>query len=47
MASWEPVERPVEFGDMVTMVGVGTVDDKNVLDDQDTVHFLDEDSGRP
>ena len=47
MASWEPVERPVEFGDMVTMVGVGTVDDKNVLDDQDTVYFLDEDSVRP
>ena len=47
MASWEPVERPVEMGDMVTMTATGTVDDDKILDETDTVYLLAEDADRP
>ena len=47
MASWEPVERPVKMGDMVTMEAIGTVDENTVLTETDAVYFLDEDSTRP
>ena len=47
MASWEPVERPVEMGDMVTMTATGTVEDNTILDETDTVYLLVEDADRP
>ncbi len=47
MASWEPVERAVKMGDMVTMEAIGTVDERTVLTETDAVYFLDEDSIRP
>ena len=47
MASWEPVERPVEMGDMVTLAAVGTVEGRTVLDEKDAVFLLDEESSRP
>jgi trigger factor len=34
-APWEPVDRPLKFGDLVTIDAVGTVDEKNVLDRKD------------
>jgi len=34
-APWEPVDRPIKFGDLVTIDAVGTVDEKNVLDRKD------------
>ena len=47
MASWEPVERPVEMGDMVTMTATGTVEEDTILDETDTVYLLVEDADRP
>lgn len=47
MASWEPVERPVEMGDMVTIQVVGKVGDSTVLDQKDAVVLVDGDSPRP
>lgn len=47
MASWEPVERPVEMGDMITMTATGTVEDHTILDETDTVYLLVEDADRP
>ena len=47
MASWEPVERAVKMGDMVTMEATGTVDERTILTETDAVYFLDEDSTRP
>ena len=47
MASWEPVERPVEMGDMVTMTATGTVEGDTILDETDTVYLLVEDADRP
>lgn len=46
-ATWDPVDRPVALGDMVTMQANGTVEDSSILDEQDNVYFLDEDSSRP
>lgn len=47
MASWEPVERPVKMGDMVTMTATGTVEGNTILDETDTVYLLVEDADRP
>ena len=47
VASWEPVERPVEMGDMITMTATGAVDGNNILDETDTVFMLVEDAERP
>ncbi len=47
MASWEPAERPVEMGDMVTMTATGAVEDDTILDETDTVYLLMEDAERP
>ena len=47
MASWEPVERLVEMGDMVTMTATGTVEGDTILDETDTVYLLAEDADRP
>lgn len=47
MASWEPVERPVQMDDMVTMTATGAVEDNTILDETDTVYLLVEDADRP
>ena len=46
-ASWEPVERPVAMGDLVTIQAAGTVQGRTILDEKDAVFFLDEDGSRP
>ena len=45
--SWEPVERPVRMGDMVTMKASGKVEGRTILDENDSVFFLDENNTRP
>ena len=47
MSSWEPVERPARLGDMVTMTATATVEGESVLDETDTVYFLDADAAHP
>ncbi|MDP7532171.1 MAG: trigger factor [SAR202 cluster bacterium] len=47
LGTWEEVERPIEFGDLVTLRVVGKVDDTAVIDQEDGVFFLDEDSANP
>ena len=47
MASWEPVERSVQMGDLVTIQATGLAGDESVLEEKDVVLFLDEDSDRP
>ena len=47
MASWEPVERPVNMDDLVTMTATGTVEGETILDETDTVYLLSEDADRP
>jgi trigger factor len=47
MASWEPVERTVQMGDLVTIQATGLIDGDSVVDEKDAVIFLDEDSDRP
>lgn len=46
-ASWEPAERPVRTGDMVTIDIVGTVDGKAVLKENDAVYVADDGSTVP
>ena len=46
-AAWDPVDRPVNLGDMVTMNVVGTVENSTILDEKDAVYVLDEESLRP
>ncbi|MCH7786051.1 MAG: trigger factor, partial [Chloroflexi bacterium] len=38
MASWEPVERAVKMGDMVTMEATGTVDERPILTETDALY---------
>lgn len=47
MTSWEPVDRPVQMGDMVTMTATGSVESDTVLNETDTVYMLDEDAQLP
>ena len=47
MASWEPVERTVALGDMVTMKAGGVADGEAFMEETETVYFLDEDAVRP
>ena len=47
IAAWEPVDRPVQAGDLITMDAVGTVAGRTVLNEQNAVYFVDEDSTRP
>jgi trigger factor len=46
-ASWEPVERPVKMGDMVTMSVIGSVEEVNILDKEDEVYIVDEERALP
>ncbi|MQF66348.1 trigger factor [SAR202 cluster bacterium AC-647-P02_OGT_505m] len=47
VASWEPVDRSVETGDMVSTQIKGILDDEVVLDENDAVYLVNEDIGRP
>lgn len=42
--SWEPVERPVSFDDLVTMTVTGTIDDVEVFSETDWEYVLQPDS---
>ena len=46
-ASWEPVDRPVSAGDMVTMDVVGTVGDRKILEQKDAVYVVEEQEALP
>ncbi len=45
--SWEPVERPVKPGDMVTLDVTGTVEGRVVLEEKDTVYNAEDGSSIP
>ena len=47
VATWEPTERSVEFGDMVTAQIKGTVGEKTIFDESDAVYLVNEEIGRP
>ena len=47
VASWEPVDRSVQTGDMVSTQIKGTLDDEVILDESDAVYLVNEDIGRP
>lgn len=47
VSSWEPAERPVQIGDMITMSAEGSVDGAGVLNETDTVYLVSEDVERP
>ena len=46
-ASWEPVERPVGAGDMVTMDVKGSVGDASIVDERDAVYVVESRSAFP
>ena len=46
-STWDPVERPVALGDMVTMDVDGKAGDREILSEKGAVYFLDEDGDRP
>ena len=45
--SWEPVERPVSFDDLVTMTVTGTIDGVEVLSETDGEYVVQSDSAFP
>ncbi len=47
LASWEPVERPVQIGDMVTLDARATVEDQTIMDDEDALFVPEKDGKRP
>ena len=47
VATWEPTERAVEIGDMVTAQIKGTVGEKTIFDESDAVYLVNEEIGRP
>lgn len=47
LATWEPVERPVELGDLVTVGVKATVEDHDLIDEEDATYFLDADAANP
>ena len=46
-APWEPVERRVKLGDMVTMDVVGAVEKRSILDEKDAVYVAEEEALLP
>jgi trigger factor len=46
-ASWEPVERPVRLGDMVTMDVSASIDGTDILNEKDAVYVADVESELP
>jgi trigger factor len=47
IATWEPVDRPVQMADMVTLKAKGEVEGRTLFDESDGVHVLEEDGTRP
>ena len=47
VATWEPSERPVEIGDMVTAQIKGTIEENTIFDEADAVYLVNEEIGRP
>jgi trigger factor len=47
IASWEPVERSVEKGDMISAEVLCKTDDKSIVDEKDAVYLVNEEIGRP
>lgn len=47
MAAWEPVERPLQMGDMVTMEIKATVEGRTVLADDDALYLAERESEYP
>ena len=46
-APWEPVERPVKLGDMVTMDAMGHIDETGIMNSEDQVYAVEADSPLP
>ena len=46
-APWEPVERPVKLGDMLTLSAVGTIEGRSILEETDAVYVAEEGSAIP
>ena len=46
-ASWEPVDRPVALGDMITMNVTATVEDLEILNESDAVYVADAENETP
>jgi len=46
-ATWEPAERPVKLGDMVTLDVQGSVETNEILNERDAVFLADKDRGVP
>ena len=40
VATWEPTERPVEIGDMVTAQIKGTIEENTIFDEADAVYLV-------
>lgn len=47
VASWEPVQRAVKLGDMVSADIEGKIGDEAVIDEKDAVYLINEDIPRP
>ncbi len=47
IAPWEPVDRQVQLGDMLTLDVNGHIDGKQILDEKDVVYIVEEDNQRP
>ena len=47
VASWEPAERSVEMGDMVSAQIEGQIDGKTTFDEKDAVYLVNEEIARP
>ena len=46
-APWEPVDRPVKIGDMLNLRVVGTVEGRNILDEDNAVYIVEEEGALP
>jgi len=47
VASWEPIERPVELGDMISAEINGEVEGEEIINESEAVYLVNEDIGRP
>ena len=47
VATWEPTDRTVEIGDMITAQIKGNVGAKTIFDESDAVYLVNEEIGRP
>ena len=47
VASWEPIERPVELGDMISAEINGEVEGEEIINENEAVYLVNEDIGRP